>query len=87
MQTFLACTEMSPQLLHVAAPWSFPGRSATAVGLPWMMFADNAPVKTGIIRFNDLRFEQAAANYLAANRDRNRIEITYPDILIPIRAI
>jgi len=68
-------------------PWSFPGRAADAVGLPWMMFADNAPVRTGILRFDDLRFEQAAANYLAAHRDRNRIAITYPDILTPIRAI
>jgi hypothetical protein len=43
------------------------------MGLPWMIFADNAPVKTGIIRFDDLRFEQAAANYLATHRDHDRI--------------
>ncbi|HZW93760.1 MAG TPA: ATP-binding protein [Candidatus Eremiobacteraceae bacterium] len=68
-------------------PWSFPGSAADAVGLPWMIFADNAPVRTGILRFDDLRFEQAAATYLAAHQDRNRIGITYPDILMPIRAI
>jgi len=68
-------------------PWSFPGRAADAVGLPWMIFADNAPVRTGMLRFDDLRFEQSAANYLAAHRNRNRIEVTYPNILIPIRTI
>jgi Putative DNA-binding domain len=68
-------------------PWSFPGRPAAAVGLPWIIFADNAPVVTGILKFDNLRFEEAAANYLAAHRDRNRIAITYPDILNPIRAI
>jgi hypothetical protein len=68
-------------------PWSFPRRAADAVGLPWMIFADNAPVKSGVIRFDDLRFEEAAASYLAAHRDRNRIEITYPDIFLPVRAI
>jgi hypothetical protein len=66
-------------------PLEFSGKSGIAVGLRWMIFADNNPVKTGIIGVDALRFEQAAANYVAAHRDRNRIEITYPDIFIPIR--
>ncbi|HXM61178.1 MAG TPA: ATP-binding protein [Terriglobales bacterium] len=68
-------------------PWSFPGRAASAVGLSWMIFADNSPVRTGIIGFGDLRFERAAANYLAAHQDRNRIDLTFPDILAPLRAV
>jgi hypothetical protein len=61
-------------------PWSFPGRAADAVGLPWMIFADNAPVRRGILRFDDLRFERAAATYLAAHPERHRVKFTYPDI-------
>jgi hypothetical protein len=68
-------------LVPRGGPWSFPGRAPDAVGLPWMIFADSAPVRTGILRFDDLRFEQAAADYIATHRDRNRIAITYPDII------
>jgi hypothetical protein len=68
-------------------PWSFPGRAASAVGLSWMIFADNSPVRTGIIGFGDLRFERAAANYLATHQDHNRIELIFPDILTPLRAV
>jgi hypothetical protein len=84
MDTNVSCvygnvTAVAPR----GGPWSFPGRAPAAVGLPWTIFADNAPVSTGILRFDDLRFEQAAADYLAAHRDRTRIGITFPDILIP----
>lgn len=73
-----------PEAPH-GGPWTFPGIAPADVGLQWMIFADNAPTMTGTIRFEELRFEHAAAICMNARHDRQRIVTIFPNILLPLQ--